>query len=264
METFDNEPADEQERWFPVHDPDETAFEASADDVYSTEHLEQLYRQALQASDFVEEISQQLGLEPSNESVSLVEVPPAAPSVPVAFAPPQRAEVTPGRILEAALFVGGTTLTIKKLGRMLGEDRPDEFVENEIAALNDLYERQQRPYVIRFGEGGYRLALRPEFERIRNRVFGLGPKDVRLSRDALEVLALVAYRQPVSRGEIESQGKPNAGTILGQLLRRELVSIERGGAARKDVLYRTTPRFLQLFGLKGLDDLPLPDDLGFK
>ena len=95
-------------------------------------------------------------------------------------------------------------------------------------------------------------------------MFGLGPKEVRLSQDALEVLALVAYHQPITKQQVEDQGKRNAGTILQQLLRRELISLERDGKSRKNVKYRTAPRFLSLFGLSGIDELPQADELDLK
>ena len=83
-------------------------------------------------------------------------------------------------------------------------------------------------------------------------------------QDVLEVLALVAYQQPISQKDIESHGKDNAGNLLRQLLRRDLVSFERGPGGRKDLQYQTTPRFLSVFGLACLDDLPQAEDLAKK
>jgi segregation and condensation protein B len=87
---------------------------------------------------------------------------------------------------------------------------------------------------------------------------------VRLAQDVLEVLALVAYRQPISQKEIESHGKDNAGNLLRQLLRRDLISFERGPGGRKDLQYQTTSRFLSVFGLASLDDMPQAEDLAKK
>ena len=95
-------------------------------------------------------------------------------------------------------------------------------------------------------------------------MYGLGPKDVKLTQDALEVLAMVAYRQPIKREVILKKGPKNAGSLLNQLLRRELIVLERVGDTRNDVEYSTTDRFLQVFGLAELNDLPQPDDLSFK
>jgi segregation and condensation protein B len=167
------------------------------------------------------------------------------------------------QVIEAALFVGGGPLTTKKLSSLLSGSFDDASVEEQIESLNLQYAGEARPYEIRLGEGGYRLVLRSEFERIRNRVHGFGPKEVRLSQDALEVLALVAYKQPITKSQIENVGKSNPGGVLRQLLRRELIALERTENS-KDVSYRTTSRFLQLFGLSRIDELPQADELNLK
>ena len=86
---------------------------------------------------------------------------------------------------------------------------------------------------------------------------------MRLTQEALEVLALVAYHQPITREEIQALGKEKAGGVLRHLLRRELVQLEREEGSG-EVRYRTTPRFLQLVGIRDLDDLPRADALTFK
>jgi segregation and condensation protein B len=260
---FDPDPDDsflETDRVYPVHDPDAP----SPDDPLSTDDLERLYQQALRAVEFADAVEEQLGFTPESPEES-EPTPVAERSAPLSQMPSRSTpDVSRRQILEAVLFVGGTDLTLKKLSRLLGDEDADTFLETEIAALNELYQRQGRPYSIQFGEGGYYLDLNSEFERIRHRVYGIGPKDVKLSQDALEVLAMVAYRQPVTKDAVEATGKKNAGPLLNQLLRRELVSLNRKGKGRDAVTYSTTPRFLQIFGLANLDDLPLPDDLSFK
>ncbi|MEX0703574.1 MAG: SMC-Scp complex subunit ScpB [Planctomycetales bacterium] len=172
--------------------------------------------------------------------------------------------VDPRRIVEAALFVGGVPLTTRKLCALLRDEFDPDFVEGLIDDLNAQYAGGNRPYEVRFGEGGFRLCLRDEHERLRNRVFGHVPRDVRLSQAALEILALVAYRQPLTREEIEAVGRNDPAGILRQLVRRELVGIERSDESPQEVRYRTTPRFLQLFGLGSLVELPRAEDLEFK
>ena len=174
------------------------------------------------------------------------------------------ARTTPKQVIEAALFVGGPPLTLKKLCYVLRGDYDLEFVEQAIDDLNQQYLHECRPYEIRLGEGGYRLVLHEEFQRLRNRVYGIGPREVKLSQDVLEVLALVAYRQPITQPQIEELGKTSPGPVLRQLLRRELISLERDTQDRKQVKYRTTRRFLSVFGLGNLDELPQADDLMFK
>ena len=174
------------------------------------------------------------------------------------------ARIQPARIIEAALFVGGMPLTIKRLSGVLRDEFDRDFIECCIDELNLQYDDQNRPYEIRLEEGGYRMVLRPEFENVRNKSYGFGPKEVRLSQEALEVLALVAYRQPMTKEQIEKAGKANPNGVLRQLLRREIIGLERNGKSAKDVTYHTTPRFLQIFGLADISELPRSEDLNFK
>lgn len=176
----------------------------------------------------------------------------------------ENSNVSPVQVIEAALFVGGVPLTAKKICSMVRGSFDTAFVEQTLDELNAAYLAQCRPYEIRLGEGGYRLELRAEYDRLRHRVYGSGPREVRLAQDVLEVLALVAYLQPISQKDIESHGKANGGNLLRQLLRRDLISFERGPGGRKDLQYQTTPRFLSVFGLASLEDLPQAEDLAKK
>jgi segregation and condensation protein B len=246
---------------------------ASAEDDRPSDDIELDYRRALEAIEAVEnavELQGGFGAGPVEAEASLDCSDSPQPAVPATETIPTQSGpahpgVTPQQIIEAALFVGGTPLTIKRIGMLLRNEFDQDFVENTIDSLNSTYAEEQRPYEITFGEGGYRMVLRSEFERLRSRAYGFGPKEVKLSQDALEVLALVAYRQPVSAAQIEEAGKSNPGSILRLLVRRQLFAIERCGKKRADVKYRTTPRFLELFGLGDLDELPQSiDDLNFK
>jgi segregation and condensation protein B len=126
------------------------------------------------------------------------------------------------------------------------------------------YDDERRPYEIVFEDTGWRMALRPEFEPVRHKLYGYGPKEVRLSQEALEVLSLIAYRQPIGKEELDSLCGARPAGVVNQLLRRELIALDRDRNDKKRVTYRTTPRFLQLFGLSHIDDLPQADDLYFK
>ena len=187
----------------------------------------------------------------------------AAPDPERGANPPEHV-LQPEHVIEAALFVGGGPLTTKRLAKIVGQESSGETVEQLIARLNEQYLREERPYEIRLQEGGYQLTLREEFERVRDRVFGRNPKEVKLSQEALEVLAFVAYRQPVRCEDIEAAGKPNAAGVLRQLLRRRLVSLERSDDDSESVTYSTTPRFLEVFSLRHIDELPLPEDFALK
>lgn len=172
--------------------------------------------------------------------------------------------VSVAQIVEACLFVGGVTLSAKKLAQTIRLDFDTQHIEAIIEQLNSQYFAEDRPYEIRLVDSSYALCLRDEYEAVRHRVFGLGPKEVKLPQDVLEVLAIVAYQQPVADDDFASYGKPGAGAQLRQLLRRDLVAIERDPAQPKRVHYRTTARFLSLFGIGSLAELPRPESLSMK
>lgn len=163
--------------------------------------------------------------------------------------------VSAEQVVEALLFVGGAPLPIRKFQDVLGGAHTPEQVETMIDSLNARYRMQQRPYQVALVEGGYQLQLLSEFESIRSRAYGHGPKEVKLAQDALEVLAFVAYRQPVKRDDLQEIEKPNVSGLIRQLLRRQLIYIDRSDPECGEQ-YRTTDRFLEVFGLTSLEDLP--------
>lgn len=236
---------------------------------WSGEELEAAYLRALDALEAVESdvvaTAEELvpgSFQPGSEESATASVSPTSdsPTLPAENAPLVSAE----QVVEACLFVGGTPLTAAKLASVLRGSYSADDVTSLIETINQRYAAQARPYEIRMGDGGYRLCLLDEYERIRHKVYGLGPKEVRLSQDALEVLALVAYHQPVNETQIDGLGRPQCGATLRLLLRRDLIAVERSEAHPKDVRYVTTERFLSLFGLGSLRDLPRPDDLLYK
>lgn len=278
-----SEPLEDEDDTDEVAASDETGGLDAADE---TNELEALYRRALETLEQAEEQVASAFADLALDELEVVDEEPAAAedassATHGAVVVDGAAETTPddgergeeaagqpaririGQILEAALFVGGTAITSKRLCALLHGEFDLDRIETTIAELDALYAAQGRPYEIAFGEGGWRLALRPEYERLRDRVYGLGPKEVRLSQEALEVLAFVAYRQPVARSDFEKTGRPNVGAVLNQLLRRELIVLERG-SDKQSIRYRTAPRFLELFGLRHLDDLPRAADVAFK
>ncbi|MFK7822171.1 MAG: SMC-Scp complex subunit ScpB [Planctomycetaceae bacterium] len=171
--------------------------------------------------------------------------------------------VSPLQIIESALFVGGNSLTTKNLRTLFrGDVTTDDLVEL-IDQLNQMYVSENRPYEVQLHEGGYVLQLREEYQSLRRKVFGLGPREVKLTQEALEVLSLVAYHQPITKDEIEGLGKDKPNGTLRHLLRRQLIQIERcedGG----EVHYRTTDRFLDLLAIEDLEDLPRAEALMFR
>jgi len=173
--------------------------------------------------------------------------------------------VSPREVIEAAVFVGGNVaLTARKLASLIGQDIDNRVAVSLVDSLNQSYQLENRPYEIRLHEGGYQLQLREEFQDVSMRSFGTGPRDVKLSPETLEVLAFVAWNQPVQKEQIESIGRQSSMALLRQLLRLQLVELQRNGKGRTDVSYITTAKFLKLFGLKSLAELPTADIFSFK
>lgn len=251
-----------------------TADDAAAwDQPLLADDLEAAYLRALEATEAVE---REIDTEPSDPpipdvtpSVELTSPLPLTSQSTKHTVEPATPRVSEKQVVEAALFVGGMPLTAKKLSSLFHTDHGFGFVECLLDELNRQYADEGRPYSITLGEGGYRLSLLPEFESVRNKVFGYGPKDVKMTQDALEVLSLVAYKQPITKSQMEALGKSNAGPVLRQLVQRELIRIDRAhmpqtSKNKNDPPYSTTPRFLSLFGLGSLNDLPVAEDFAFK
>jgi segregation and condensation protein B len=163
------------------------------------------------------------------------------------------------RIVEALLFVGGAPLTPERAGEAVRGLSPEQLSQ-VIDGLNRDYRRQGRPYRVQRREHGYELGLLPRYRPVLDRLYG-STREARLSPVVLSVLALVAYRQPVAKQEVDSLRGADSGAALRQLVRLGLVSLQRGAGGPKEVCYGTTPRFLSLFKLRNLDDLPRTQDL---
>jgi segregation and condensation protein B len=165
----------------------------------------------------------------------------------------------PLRIVESLLFVGGAPLTAVRACEAVRGLTAEQFTQ-AIDDLNRDYRRQGRPYRIQARDQGYELVLRPRFRGVVDHLYG-STREARLSPTALDVLALVAYRQPITKPEVDSLRGGESGGSLRQLVRLGLISVQRGDANRREVCYGTTPRFLDVFQLRGLDDLPRTQDL---
>jgi segregation and condensation protein B len=132
-------------------------------------------------------------------------------------------------------------------------------IEEAISKLNSLYDRDQAPYRVEQSSGGYRLALRPEFERVRDRFYGR-VKEARLSPAVIEVLSILAYNQPATVEQLNEIRGSACGAALSTLVRRKLARIDREEGS-KTPRYSTTERFLGLFGLESLEALPRSEEL---
>ena len=163
---------------------------------------------------------------------------------------------SPTDIIEALIFASHAPVSTEKLALVT-----DLTLESVAAELQSLREEKNAVGALQLVEvaGGWQFVTKAEFAPFVRRL--RDEKKARLSRAAFEVLAIVAYRQPVTRGEIDALRGVESAAPLHFLLERKLLF----PAARKDVagrpwLYRTTSQFLDQFGLKSLEDLPDLDE----
>ena len=164
------------------------------------------------------------------------------------------------RRLEAVLFLAREPLNSRKLSQYANLADATE-ARTLIRRLNEMFDRSGRAFRVEEVAGGYQLLTRGKFASWLRRL-GHVPAEVRLSAPAQETLAVIAYRQPVLRADIEAIRGVNCGEILRQLMERDLVRIcGRSDDLGRPYLYGTTRRFLQVFGLRNLDELPRAQQL---
>lgn len=184
------------------------------------------------------------------------------------------------RIVESLLFATDRPLTPKAIAHALNQaaktaavpeadaaEKPaqektsQEDIEKAIEELNGKLTADGSSLMVQGIAGGYVLKTRPEFSAWTNKLFDQ-PKAPRLSQPALETLAVIAYRQPIGRAEIESVRGVAVDGVVATLLERKVIRVAgRSEQPGRPLLYETTPLFLELFGLKSLDELPNADEL---
>jgi segregation and condensation protein B len=191
--------------------------------------------------------------------------PGASTGVPIAEAPsspPGLCEISPRSVVEAMLFVGrpdNRPVSARELAATMRGVSPAE-VDAAVAELNKLYDADATPYRIDQSHAGYRLVLRGEFERMRDKFYGR-VREARLSPVAIEVLSIVAYNQPVTAAAVDELRGAGSGGALSMLVRRRLLRVEKPEDTAGAPCYRTTDRFLRLFGLESLSVLPRSEEL---
>jgi segregation and condensation protein B len=168
--------------------------------------------------------------------------------------------MTPEQIVEATLFASQAPLTAGELARA-DESLTLEDVQEAIQSLRESYDEADRAFQVYQLGDGYQILTRPEYAPYLER-FDSIPRSPVLSHAALETLAIIAYRQPLGRIEIEDIRGVGSASVLRTLQDWELVEVVgRGEGLGRPLLYGTTRRFLEHFGLKGLMELPRPEDL---
>jgi len=159
------------------------------------------------------------------------------------------------KIIEALFFVSEKPITLENLRQAL-DGLDDTEITGAIEELREDYTREGHSFNIAELAGGYQIVTNPEFAPWIGKLFK--QEESRLSNPALETLAIIAYKQPLTRSEIEKIRGVNVEGVLKTLLEKNLIRIRgRKDAPGKPIAYGTTDEFLKHFGLKGLEQLPL-------
>jgi segregation and condensation protein B len=177
------------------------------------------------------------------------------------------------RVIEALLFSAQKPLSIRELTEAIKGAAEDEFSPNEFARVSEAevaaaleqlkieYIEQQRAFQLNEKADGWQLVADPKYAQWVRQLFP-APKPARLSAPALETLAIIAYRQPITRADVEAVRGVNIDGVLQTLMERGLVKIAgRAEIPGRPLLYETTQFFLDHFGLRSLDELPNVEEL---
>lgn len=166
------------------------------------------------------------------------------------------------KLLEAALFASAHPISVDELVTLANDSEQGE--EAVVAALNELkehYDSAEHGIELLEVAGGWQILTRAEYTEAIERA-QLASRPQRLSAAALETLAIIAYRQPIGRAEIEEIRGVGAGSILKSLHERELIEVTgRAEGLGRPLMYGTTPLFLEQFALRHLEELPRSDEL---
>jgi segregation and condensation protein B len=162
-------------------------------------------------------------------------------------------------IIESLLFVADEPLTVDKLKRILVPAQSED-IRAAIAAISADYDARRGGFYLHEVAGGFQIRTRPEYTEWIKAL--IQPKPLRLSKAAMETLAIIAYKQPIIRSDIEYIRGVDCGGVLRVLLERKLIRVlGRKEIAGRPLIYATTKRFLEVFDLKDLKDLPTPREI---
>lgn len=165
--------------------------------------------------------------------------------------------------LEALLLSTHHPLTAGRIGELL--DLPTtKPIRKAIKQLNEAYASSGRSFRVEQVAGGFQILTLPEFGELLKK-FHQKEVDAKLTRAAIETLSIIAYKQPILRADIESIRGVACGETIRSLMEKHLVKIAgRAEEPGRPILYGTTKRFLELFGLNSVKDLPQPETLAEK
>jgi segregation and condensation protein B len=169
-------------------------------------------------------------------------------------------EITPLQVVEAVLFAGDEPVTPKKLAEIVGAGGVKEIKEH-IEQLNQKYEQMNCAFRIETIAGGFLMLTQSAFNVWLRKLLKVRSES-KLTPASLETLAIIAYKQPVMRVEVEAVRGVGCGEMIRQLCEKQMVKIVgRAEELGRPLLYGTTRKFLEVFGLSSLKDLPQAEDL---
>ena len=159
------------------------------------------------------------------------------------------------KAVETLLFITDQALGLAKIGEVVGERNHDRIAEVVAGLMREHEERGAAVQILEIA-GGFQMATRSACQKFVRKLYR-DKMTMRLSTAALETVSIIAYKQPITRGDVEDVRGVDAGAVVRSLLERKLIKM----AGQKEVpgrpmLYGTTRRFLEVFGLESLEDLP--------
>ena len=158
------------------------------------------------------------------------------------------------KIVEALLFASPEPLTQKKINTLLNAETPN--LKKVIHELNDKYIKGDHSFEIKSVAGGYQLVSKVEYKIYISRMLNRSSK-ISLSKASLDSLAIIAYKQPLGRHDIDAIRGVDSSGVLKNLLTKNLIKIKgRGSGPGRPLLYKTTEKFLEYFGINRISDLP--------
>ncbi|MCI0494389.1 SMC-Scp complex subunit ScpB [candidate division KSB1 bacterium] len=164
------------------------------------------------------------------------------------------------KIVEALIFASDTPISENRIKNVIEELTPAE-INNLVEELNAEYDQTEHAFRIARLAGGFQFVTRPELANYIKQYYK-GKAKSRLSRAALEALAIIAFKQPISRPEIDMIRGVNSDGVVKNLLERNLIFISgRSETIGRALLYSTTPEFLRYLGINEISDLPKPKEI---
>ncbi len=199
-------------------------------------------------------------IEPAGHTETADTEPSSGDDAPAENAPESDHEITTASVVEAVLFASDEPVTPRKLAEIVGAGGVKE-IRQHVTELNEKYDRQDCAFRIESIAGGYQMLTRSAYNVWLGKLLKVRSES-KLSPAALETLAIVSYKQPIMRVDVEAIRGVGCGEMIRQLCEKGLVKIVgRAEELGRPLLYGTTKKFLEVFGLSSLRDLPQAQDL---